>query len=141
MAWNDPHPIVASPLTAPFLLVSCWVILKSKHVKVTKEHILPSNGFVFQSSPKITPHGTFSETCVWFFRFFFSNKFSVGKSKTFMEFLFSYNMCIANKNGDPRGLKWGDLHWHPHYWIRQREALCDFYHVNGCFLHSSTCQW
>ena len=101
MAWNDPHPIVASPLTAPFL-VSCRVILKSKHVKVEKEHNFPSNGFAFQSYPKITPHGTFSETCVCDFSdFSFLTSFSVGKSKTFMEFLLQHVYC-QQKWGPPR---------------------------------------
>ena len=39
--------------------------------------------------------------CVWFFRFFFSNKFSVGKSKTFMEFLLQHVYC-QQKWGPPR---------------------------------------
>ena len=103
MAWNDPHPIVASPLTAPFLLVSCWVILKSKHVKVKKEHNFPSNGYVFQSSLKITPHGTFSETCVWFFRFSFSNKFFGGQKQNFyvVSLLLQHVYC-QQKWGPPR---------------------------------------
>ena len=101
MKWPSSHCCITAyrPLFAGKLLGNP----QKQTCKSWKRTQFSANGYVFQSSLKITPHGTFSETCVWFFRFSFSNKFFGGQKQNFyvVSLLLQHVYC-QQKWGPPR---------------------------------------